>query len=170
MSKVIVKDDVCWFLINKKKTKKKQCVCWASKRSHTWGKCVTCSGLLLFHITSSINPCTCLRGLQFPYVLTLHSGAGHCTSVQHTTLVVQHTTLLVQHTTLLVQHTILEVQHYLYIFQFVIFSTITNIWMLKGYYLSYFNVDSFISNAHREPFICPFQKFGNTFIIFVRHA
>ena len=33
-----------------------QFLCWASKRSHTWGKCVTCCGLLLSLITSSINP------------------------------------------------------------------------------------------------------------------
>ena len=33
-----------------------QCLCWASKRSHTWGKCVTCCGLLLSPIASSINP------------------------------------------------------------------------------------------------------------------
>ena len=33
-----------------------QSLCWASKRSHAWGECVTCYGLLLFLITSSINP------------------------------------------------------------------------------------------------------------------
>ena len=33
-----------------------QCLCWAYKRLHTWAKCVTCCGLLLFLITSSINP------------------------------------------------------------------------------------------------------------------
>jgi hypothetical protein len=32
-----------------------QCLCWASKRSHMWGKCETHCGLLL-SIISSVNP------------------------------------------------------------------------------------------------------------------
>ena len=33
-----------------------QCLCWARRRSQTWGKCVKCCGLMLSLITSSFNP------------------------------------------------------------------------------------------------------------------
>ena len=58
-----------------------KCQCWACKISHTWDKCVTCCGLLLSYIISSINPqwrqelalelCTC-HAIPYSCVMALY--------------------------------------------------------------------------------------------------
>ena len=45
----------------------------ASKRPHQWGKCVTCCGLLLFHIASSNQPLWATRTLRADFHTYLFS-------------------------------------------------------------------------------------------------
>ena len=55
-------------------------------RSHTWGKCVRCCGLLLFHITSSINT-------HEQQELALEGGTSHISI--HTYIVTARSTRLI---------------------------------------------------------------------------